>query len=354
MSRLDAEASYSIDRSGMLRHILEFGTQLESGWRRWQGLELPAGASPGPRSIVVAGMGGSGSGGDYLQAVCRDIAPRPVHVVRGYRLPEHVGSDALVVILSHSGETGEMLSCYEDARRRGAALVVGTGGGELGRRAAADGVPLFRIDYDSPPRAALPHFLAFLLRVAEREDTAGVGDNAVARAAEAHRRLVEQSLGPEWPSMSNPAKQLAEATASRRPIIVAAEHLTAVATRFKNQLAENAKQLATSESLPEAAHNLVVGLCIEGASEDHPLDLVTLESDLYDPRMQQLFESTVRLCQESGCRVHRVRLEGGDLLSDLTAGTAWADLTSYYAAILRGIDPTPIREIEQLKNGMLG
>jgi glucose/mannose-6-phosphate isomerase len=283
--------------------------------------------------------------------LCRDISSATVQVVRGFHLPGHVGPETLVVILSYSGETEEMLSCYADAQRRGARITVSTGGGTLARIAAKDGVPVFRIDYEAPPRAALPHFLALLLRVAQAVTPEGsfLNDELVVSAADSHRRLIANAIGPHVPTAINPAKQLAWSIATTRPIIVAAEHLIPVATRFKNQLAENSKQIATSESLPEAAHNLVVGLCIEGASNDRPLDLVTVESNNYDARTQHLFERTVRLCEDAGCRVHRVRLEGGTLLGDLVAGTAWADLTSCYSALLRGIDPTPIPAIEALK-----
>jgi len=347
VSRLDKPGLYSLDASGMLDHAAALGAELLRGWEASEELELPAGAE-GATSVVVAGMGGSATGGDYFAALCTRTAEIPVTVVRGYALPNFVSDRTLAVISSYSGNTEESLACYDDAWKRGAMVLAVTTGGQLVQRARADGVPVFTLTYRSAPRAALPHSLAPLLRLGSQLNLVPTDRDDVAAAATLHDALVSNEIGPEVPAGRNAAKQLAKALAGRLPMVLGAEHLTSVASRFKNQLAENGKMLGATDVLPEADHNLIVGLATArdaGAS----LSLVTLDSELYDERVQRRFDVTAGLFEESGLPVHRIRVAGRQALDQIVAGTAWGDFVSCYLALLNGIDPSPVPQIDRLK-----
>jgi glucose/mannose-6-phosphate isomerase len=293
-------------------------------------------------------MGGSATAGDYFAALCERSSELPVTVVRGYELPQYVSDRTLVVVSSYSGNTEETLSCYDDAWKRGSYLLATTTGGAVAERAAVDGVPVYRIAYKSAPRAALAHGLAPLLRLGQRLDLFHCEPDAVRKAAALHDSLVTNKLGPAVPAARNPAKQLAEALHGKLPLILSADHLATVASRFKNQLAENGKALAAVDSMPEANHNLVVGL---GTARElaGSVALVTLESALYDRRIERRFEVTSELFEEAGVSVHRIMVEGSTRLEQLIAGTAWGDFVSCYLALLHGVDPTPVPQIDRLK-----
>ena len=62
-------------------------------------------------------MGGSAIGADLVLA-CLPGLRVPATVVRGYSLPEWVGPETLVVVVSYSGETEEALACAAQARAR--------------------------------------------------------------------------------------------------------------------------------------------------------------------------------------------------------------------------------------------
>jgi glucose/mannose-6-phosphate isomerase len=76
---------------------------------------------------------------------------------------------------------------------------------------------------------------------------------------------------------------------------------------------------------------------------------VTLESALYDARVQKRFDVTTQIFAEEGVPVHRLQVEGDDLLSQLLQGTAWGDYVSVYLALLNGVDPSPVPQIVRLK-----
>jgi len=74
-----------------------------------------------------------------------------------------------------------------------------------------------------------------------------------------------------------------------------------------------------------------------------------LESELYDPRVRRRFDVTAAQFEASGIPVHRVEVAGASVLEQLLIGTAWGDYVSCYLALLNGVDPTPIRQIELVK-----
>jgi glucose/mannose-6-phosphate isomerase len=336
----------------MLDRIAEVGTEFIRAWRDSDDLVLPPRAESA-RSVLVAGMGGSATGGDYFAALCAGSSEIPVSVFRGYALPYFVGERSLIVVSSYSGNTEESLTCYDDAWKRGAAVLALTTGGKLAERAEADGVPVYRFSYAAQPRAAIAWSLAPLLRLGARLGLCPVDTASVESAARLHETFVQQQAGPMVPASQNGPKQLAEALHGRIPLVLGAEHLAPVASRFKNQLAENAKMIGAADIMPEANHNLIVGLGT-GASVADRLSLVTLESPLYDERVQRRFDVTAAMFEETGIPVHRIAVAGKETLDHLLIGTAWGDYVSCYLAFLNGLDPSPVPQIDRLKAALAG
>lgn len=352
MNRLDDPSLLHLDVSNMFAHIRELGTELIRAWEGSEELEL-SGRARRSNAIVVAGMGGSATAGDYFASLCDVAGELPVRVVRGYTLPNHVGEKTLVIVASYSGDTEEALACYDDAWKRGAELLVVTTGGELAQRADGDGVPVHRITYDASPRAAIAHSLAPLLRVGHLLDLTGVDGARVMAAGERHREFVENDLAPSNPADRNGAKQLAAKLHRRFALVLGAEHLAPVAGRFKNQLGENGKALAGADALPEADHNVIVGLTT-GKLAAPSMTAISLESPLYLSRMVLRCDATAQQFKRFGVPMERIQTGGQSLLDDLLQGTAWGDYTSCYLGLLNGVDPTPIPQIDALKAALAG
>lgn len=347
MNPLDDPATYALDISGMFAHIESLGTELASAWRDSASMELPVG--PPPASIVVAGMGGSAAAGDYFAAAVTADSTIPVSVVRDYLLPAHVGPGTLVLLVSYSGETEEALACFEASIAAGAETVAITSGGELAGRACQAGVSVHQINYASPPRAALAHTLAPLLRVAQRLALTPICDSDVERAANAHLELISR-IGVGTLAKLNPAKQLAEHCLGKLPLLFSAGHLDCAVRRTKNQLAENAKVLAAWEPLPEATHNHVVGF--EAVGSPGLVAPISFESPLIHERVRRRFELLAQLTSAAGMPVRRIGMSGSSVLADMLEATAWGDCLSGYLALLQGLDPTRTRSLEYMREGM--
>jgi hypothetical protein len=117
------------------------------------------------------------------------------------------------------------------------------------------------------------------------------------------------------------------------------------ATRLRTQCNENAKVSVVSAPFPEANHNDVMGL-EGGLGPGRELVLLRDEPGEHprDPRRIQAVLDTL------GIKDPVLRASGtGPPLARLARLTAFADFTSTYLGIARGVDPTPIRTLDQVK-----
>jgi glucose/mannose-6-phosphate isomerase len=340
-----ASAIDALDGSGMFTHIRGVGAGLIRAWEASERIELAAPCLEAT-SIVVLGIGGSATAGEYFAALAAATSRLPVQVVQGPELPKWVGPQSLVAVCSYSGNTAETLAACEAASARGCMLVAVTSGGRLAALAAERKFPVFAIDYTAPPRATTVFTLAPLLRIGLRLGATAFDTPEVAEAAEAHARLVDSELAPGLPPHANRAAIIAASLVDRFPIVLSGGELAPAAVRFKNQLAENGKTLAGADFIPEAGHNLVVGL---GTVDTARLAAIVLEPASGLPAMKASFAAVAGEIESAGVPLHRISIDGPTALARLLVATAWGDYVSCYLALLKGQDPTPIPQIERVR-----
>lgn len=340
---LDGPEIYErLDSGGMAGLIADLPQQLRRAVELTASLALLE-SHRRPREVVVLGMGGSAIAGDLAAALVEEI---PLRVVRGYDLPTYVQPDALVVASSHSGQTEETLSAFGQAGQRGCPRLVITTGGRLAELAREEGLPLVLFAYPAPPRATVGYQLALLLGVLHR---AGVYAAPDLDASLQEIARVAGLCHPEVLAASNPAKHLAGELQARLPIVYGAEHLSPVARRWKTQINENAKSFAAYEELPEADHNAVVGYEYPSSAG---VALIFLETPDYGRRTAVRFEVTRELAKRQGHRVHTVGSAAPGWLAQMLGLIHLGDWTSYYLALLNGVDPTPVEAIDRLKSAL--
>lgn len=379
----DPAALASGDPGDMLRAVATSGAQVRAAVLRTGETDLSSVVADGrPRSIIAAGMGGSGIAGDVLAAVTGATCPVPVLAHRGYRLPGWVGSLDLVVAVSCSGSTEETLSVADEALRRGARLVtVGIPGTPLAQRSAAAGHGGLHIPVDGGGRMPRANFWALsvpLLLLADALGLVTCPTGMLAAVADDLDRLSAE-CAPSSDTYANPAKRLALELAGTLPQIWGTSDLTAVmATRFAGQLAENAKQPSVSGVLPEAHHNQVVSLAgrygrgrlvgsagRDGAGrdsgadlfrdrvEDEPgfpsLRLMLLRDTEELPQVARRREATVALARDYDVGLTELAATGRHPVARLASLVQPIDFATVYLALLQGIDPTPIDPITALK-----
>jgi glucose/mannose-6-phosphate isomerase len=344
--KLDADTIAAVDRSGLLADILALPEHLGDALWRVESAAMEPWDSP--NGLVVAGMGGSAIGGVLARAALGDEASRPILPARGYGLPPWTTPDTTVLCASYSGETEETLACYEAASAVGARLVVATTGGSLAELARADGVPVIPLPAGFQPRAAVAYMLVAALEVAA---LCGAGPRLAAEidVAAAHLGGLVEEWGPGAGEEST-AKSLARALHATIPLVIGAGLTLPVAYRWKTQINENAKVPAFSAELPEADHNEIAGW--DGIEQLGPFSAVFLDDCDSHPRVRRRIELTERLIAPVARTSHIVQTHGETCVERVISLVLLGDLVSVYAAVLRGVDPTPVHGIEQLKRAL--
>jgi glucose/mannose-6-phosphate isomerase len=97
--------------------------------------------------------------------------------------------------------------------------------------------------------------------------------------------------------------------------------------------------------LPEAHHNEVVGW----HHADNALFGLVLETKEEHERMARRFDVTAAVMEAAGLEARRIRARGDSAVAQVMSLVLLGDLVSVYLAVLRGVDPTPVEEIEGLK-----
>ncbi|MGO8807672.1 MAG: bifunctional phosphoglucose/phosphomannose isomerase [Candidatus Bathyarchaeia archaeon] len=303
---------------------------------------------PKPENVVVAGMGGSGIGGDLLKDWAKNQTAVPIEVNREYELPEYAGKKTLVFITSYSGDTEETLSAYLDALKRKCMIFCVSSGGALLENAERLGVRYLRVPGGMPPRAALPYMFVPLLVYMEKS---GLVEGASKELSEAIILLekISQSNAPEKPTIENYAKALALNIGATSPIIYGSGILRCVALRFKQQFNENSKVPAKWDVFSELNHNEIVGW--ERAGELAKAFSAIFLRDPEEPTaIQSRIEITKEVMEQEDVDILEVQAQGKSRLERMLSTILIGDFSSVYLAVLRGVDPTPVKTVNYLKD----
>jgi glucose/mannose-6-phosphate isomerase len=309
---------------------------------------VPGGLTDGVDAVLVVGMGASGIAGDLVAAVAADRLPVPTVVHKDAELPAFVGPRTLVLAVSYSGETEETVTAAGHAIETGARVVAVTSGGALAARVREAGRPVVTVPGGHQPRHAIAWLAGALLACCGLDD-------AVAEAAAA-QRLAASACAPTVPTVKNPAKRLATTAAASGLVVVwGTSRISGVlAQRFASQLNEHAKLPAYRSSLPELAHNEVVGW--EGYDEWAPTRGLVVVRDP-DGETAAARSRVVPVLDQVRHRfgwIEQFSTPAGPALVRFAALSMLLDLASVYTAIARNVDPTPIRSIDALKAALAG
>jgi len=337
-----------IDKSDMLSHCTKTAQYCQEAVRLAMQTRLPK--KEQPRHILIAGMGGSGIGGEILRDWLRDDLSLPIEVCNDYTLPAYANKDTMVFAISYSGNTEETLSAFVDAIRRRCTIIAITSGGLLLSFSKRLCLPYITIPKHLPPRVALPYTF-FPLPVVL--NTIGVVSDVQVEIEKTIQNLrkISRENSPEIPVEDNKAKRLALELQGTVPIVYGFRQYGSIAHRLKTQFNENSKVLSSYGIFPELNHNETVGW---EASEDLTKNFsVILIRDRDEPaEVKHRIEMTKLHALKKAHKILEIHTTGKTKLGKMLSVLHLGDLVSVYLAILRNINPTPVRTITTIKTEM--
>ncbi len=331
----------ALDKAHMLHSLDKMPAHL------MEGLRVGRGVGPSkfrPDRVIVCGVGGSAIGGDLLCEWMSTLSDLPCHVSRSYHVPSSTAKSSLVLVASYSGDTEETLSMFEEARRRGAKLVVVSSGGRLTSLAAKSDVPVAKLPKGMMPRASVGYMLGTMIGTLERAELISE-EKQLEEAVHVLDGVVSECKA-EVPTADNPAKKMAHQLFGTIPVIVGYDISRPVAKRWANQFNENAKTLAFSSQLPELNHNEIVGWMKDSRSKG--FSAIFLGHDHASEAMKKRVKATKDMFQRVA-QVHEVGARGRAPLAQMLSLMLFGDYVSVYLGLLGSEDPSSNEPIDELK-----
>lgn len=344
---LNNHASFTkLDPHNMLGEIDTLPEQLQNAWEL--SLSQPLPMAKDFQQIIITGMGGSAIGADLLNAYIAPLTTVPVFVQRNYDLPAWAKDDrTLVIASSHSGNTEETLSSFDQAVKNGCRTLTITTGGNLAQIASETNTPVWIFEHSGQPRAAVGYSFGLLLGLVARLGFIPNPAEDIAAAIDA-MRVQQVSIDASSPVVSNPAKRLAGQIYGRFVTVFGADILEPVARRWKGQISEVGKAVAAFEALPEADHNTLAGV-VNPETVLEKVAMIFLTASSYHPRNRLRTDLTRRVFMLEGLNTDFVEAVGSSRLAHQWTALHFGDYVAYYLAMAYNVDPTPVEAIESLK-----
>lgn len=325
--------------------------QIRYGWEVAAETPLPA-AWGACTNVVLCGMGGSGVAAEIALHATSASAKKPVTLCRDYTLPHYVNARSLVMVLSMSGTTEEMIALFEDARRKKAKCIILAGGGPLIALAKKHRTPVCHLEYADFGDSRYGTGIAFgaLLHLLAKTKSMTTSWKEVEHAIQACHEVID-TCAPDISHAENPAKQIAEAIERQHVLVLAAEHLTGTAHAVTNALNETAKQQAHSHALPEYNHHYLEALQFPEKSATQTTALI-IKSPLYHSRTQARCEYTADLLESTGATVVEYETGGGTALEEACEVLTMGFYLSLYTSVLHESNAADLPYVAALKQAL--
>ena len=291
-------------------------------------------------NAVLSGMGGS----SLFVELFNDLAESQygnkfnLEVSRSYYLPKGINQNTLVIICSYSGNTEETLSCLEEAFVRHSKVVVFTTGGKLLNKALELHLPLYKIPTGVQPRLSTGYFIAGLVRLLSNVGLIPDLTSTVLTAA----NKIENSFNEDE------AKAMAEELLNKVPVIYATDENSSLARIAKVKFNENSKIQAWWNFFPEVNHNEMVGYT---NMLMNPY-FILYKSKFTNERNKKRIDIFAELMRGKGLPVKIIELRGDNIFEEILNAYYFIDHVAVYLAEAYGIDPEPVKMVEDFKTLM--
>ncbi|MBI4065476.1 hypothetical protein HY409_03865 [Candidatus Gottesmanbacteria bacterium] len=348
----DVAAMKRLDPSGVLESTGMFADQCKQAWEEASAIKFPK-SYDHIYNVVICGMGGSRFTPRTIKELFRDRIKEPYEINEDYTLPSYVDKDTLVILSSFSGTTAEVLSCGQEALRRGARItgVMKNGESKIASFLKSNGVTGYFFDPKfnpcGQPRIGGGYLLmghAGLLKSLRLLD---LNDSEVTNAID-FARTFSTLLMANVTTDKNQAKQLANTLLDTHPFIVTSEFLRGFGNGFANQINETAKMISDPRFIPELNHHLMEGLKRPESLHQNGL-FVFILSKLYSNVIQKRFRITKEVVEKQNVKNLEISLTGPSKLAQVLESYTLSGYTTFYMAMRYDTDPVAIPWVDYFK-----
>jgi glucose/mannose-6-phosphate isomerase len=286
-------------------------------------------------NIVFCGMGGSLIVGYFIKDVLKYSFKKPIEVFGDYRLPGSVNEKTLVIFISYSGNTEEMLSQFSEALGRKCKIIGIACGGKLEEWCTRLGIPFIKVPAGYKPRYAAP---AMLISLMTYLDKAGAGN---------FRKDMEE-CGKVLGKISNDSlDNLAKRINGRDIVVYAPNDFSSMVRRFKNDFNENSKIFIACNTFPEMDHNDIDAFENKELNKNRAVIIVRDQNE--SEEMKNRIEITKEIIRKNVASIDEIWTAGESRLAKIFSLIYASGYISCRLAELNGIDSAETQFLDTLK-----
>lgn len=344
----DIELISEIDKSNMFDTLANFPEQIRDAINIADSTELNSLFKID--NIIISGMGGSAITGDIMKSLFRNKLNIPIFINRSYDLPKWTNKNTLVISQSYSGNTEETLSAFKHAYQKKCKIIGISSGGKLQDYCKNLCISHIKIPTGYVPRAAIGYMLFLPIMSLKK---IGLLKNSIESEIEETLKIVEvfvETNKKDILEKDNLSKQIARKIFNTIPQVYGWKIYSPIAKRWCNQFNENSKVIARYDVVSECNHNDIVGWSQDPEVSKKFSCLLFRDKKLEPYHITTRLDFMRSLFKDVAGNVIDIEVIGKKTLTKMIYSMFLGDFVSCYLAVLRGIDPTPVDVIVELKN----
>ncbi|MBJ48636.1 MAG: bifunctional phosphoglucose/phosphomannose isomerase [Candidatus Marinimicrobia bacterium] len=290
-------------------------------------------------NVLIIGMGGSAIGAEFASKCFKNEYDKPIHILRDYDLPAWVNKKTFVIVSSYSGNTEETLSAYKSCLKIGCNSIAISTCGNLTKIANRNEIDVIQIPTGFQPRAAIGYSLSLILLIFEQ---LGLISNI-------ENRLRAMLKVNSVDTNKENALVVSQKLYKKFPVIYSSGGINEVlAIRLKGQLAENSKILSYNSTFPEHNHNEIEGWNkLENITTNFVIVWINDEDDRIEiKKRMKIVSKIVSLHTNNQIHLHS---ENNEMINRVFEMINFIDWISYFLALKNDVNPSPVKNIEELK-----
>jgi len=297
------------------------------------------------QQVIVSGMGGSRLPVEIILNQFAEKLLVPIVLVSDYSVAKKLlTKDTLVVAISYSGETEEVLSVADLAVKNNVDLFTISAGGQFAQVPASNNFVFPTNDNPSKqPRYGVGYMLGVLLSLFSQLKIIDVSIkeiNSDLVNSKKHSQLIKKQLEKVVPFLKN-----------KIPVFIGAEHLSGLLPLMQNQIHETAKNFACHFVLPNLNHHLLEGLLLPKNATKN-LYFIVFTSLLYSKRNALRTKITTQVIKKQKSDCVLIKIGGQNKTTQVFALLSSCGLLSLALAKINNVDPTEVPWVDYFKKAL--
>lgn len=330
--------------------LREIPRQLWQTWNDLKSVKIPNTYTK-TKDIIFCGMGGSNLASELVRANFGREITKPFVLVRNYHLPAFASTNSLVIISSYSGDTEEIISCFNEALKLKAKIICIASGGKIAQMAQRHKLPLLKLDNklnpSKQPRYGVGSQLGAVLYALSCAKAIKIIDSDINKATE-YLEVLNGLFSPTVPGNKNLARSLAKKFQGYVPVIIASDFLLPNAHILSNQVNESAKSFCVYNAIPELNHHLLEGLQLPKEVIKR-VKVLLFNSNLYSSAIKARYVATEKILKKKQINYIEYALENSNQLLSSLEALSFGSWFSFYLSQVNHQDPTKIPWVNYFK-----